>query len=72
MRIVVAAAALALTASSLASAASNERFLGFHPGGEVAYVAVDDASLGKHVKVCRLDTSAIPDAWPPAVTAVSG
>ena len=72
MRIVVAAAALALTASSLASAASNERFLGFHPGGEVAYVAVDDAALGKHVKVCRLDTSAIPDAWPPAVTAVTG
>ena len=72
MRFVAVATTLALTTSSLAFAASNERFLGFHPGGEIAYVAVDDDTLGKHVRVCRLDTSAIPDAWPPAVSAITG
>lgn len=72
MRSFVAFTAIALTASSLAHAGSSEHFLGFHPAGEVAYLAVDDATLGKHVRVCRLRTDAIPDAWPPAVTAVDG
>ncbi|HEY1101437.1 MAG TPA: hypothetical protein VGF99_21035, partial [Myxococcota bacterium] len=64
-------ASVVLTASTV-FAAANERLLGFHPDGEVAYVASEDAALGKHVKVCRLSTSVMPDAWPPAVTVIEG
>jgi hypothetical protein len=55
-----------------ARAASTERVLGFHPGGEVAYVAVDDDALGKLIRICRVRTDAVPDAWPPALSIAEG
>jgi hypothetical protein len=70
-RRVALAAVVGLSALS-ARAASTERALGFHPGGEVAYVAVDDDALGKLVRVCRVHTDALPDAWPPALTIAEG
>ncbi len=70
MRSFVVAALALSSASSLH--ATTERLLGFHPAGDVAYVLVDDANLGKVVRVCRLRTDSIPDAWPPAVSVADG
>jgi hypothetical protein len=55
-----------------AAAASREAVIGFGDDADIIAVVVDDDVLGRFVRLCRADASALPSAWPPALKVDDG
>jgi hypothetical protein len=64
---VVVALVLSVWCSVAARAAGRETLLGFGADADLVAVAVDDDALGRFVRLCRLDPTTLPSAWPPAL-----
>jgi hypothetical protein len=54
-------------AAPVVAATARETLIGVHPDGDLIAVAVDDDTLGDLIRLCRLNTSELPNAWPPAL-----